>query len=204
MLNSSLAMEREFSPRYSTTWYLGLAVSCIIIIAYVRSNLVGETLNHIIDMVVITAAFFTISAVFSAVTRIEFGARLVIRRVLWFPTRVSYDQIAEVRLPEIEIKSAKPIKLDNIVNLDELQQIFKDCQIIGVIPKDGVRDIKVTSKYTTQLSWKKVLGGIFALIFGLYLIYGLSGNISIFWIVVVFFYVFYDVFEKLFKKAEHE
>jgi hypothetical protein len=204
MLTSCSAIENEFHPRYSTSWYIGVGLSVVVAIAYVRSKLLGETLEGIIDILGVTAIGIALFSVLTAIKRIEFGSRIAIKRFLWFSTYIAYDHILEIRLPEMEIELRNKIKLDNIANLDELQQIFKDCELIGFIPKGRVKELNIVSRFTLKLRWKRVLWGIFAIVAGIPLILGISNSVSIFWVIVVCIFLVYDVFEKLFGKDKNE
>ena len=205
MLGSSSAIDNNFRPHYSLKWYFPIAFGILTSVAYIRSKAMGEDIAGILEFLGIAAIAYSMYFIAFAITRIEFSQKIKIKRVLWQTNMYEYKHILEVRLPEVIIDSNKPLKLENIVNLDELQQEFKNLEIMGLIQKGRVKELQPEE---TRLSLKPRFRDIMWTLLTVFVLgnelFEISKEANILLIIVLGIYFVYEIFSRLFRKPKDE
>lgn len=205
MLSSPIITEREFHPRYSLLWKVSIVLNFVTAAAYITSLVRGEYLGGILGILGIGAFFAVISATALTLRKIEFGTKIRLRYVLW-PTKVfEYRDILEIRLPELVFDTHEPIKLENIVNLEELLQEFKSLELLGVVARGHIREIQPpSSRYSFKPRlWNIVWGTLSAFLLGFVLL-SIADKVNFLWLGILLIFFASEVFTRLFGKSEDE
>jgi hypothetical protein len=201
----SSAINRDFRPQYSLKWYFPIAFAFLASMVYIRSKVLAEDLDKILEIIGIAAIAYTIFFISRVVTRIDFDSRLKIRRLLWPAEVYDYKHILEVRLPEVVIDGKKTLKFDDMLNQDELQQEFKDLEIMGIIQKGRVKDVQ--SKETDLPRKPKFKDAIWALLTAFFLgneLFEISRGANALWMIVLAIYFVFEISSRLFRKPKDE
>ena len=201
---SSYSINREFRPQYSLKWYFPIAFALLTSMVYIRSKVLAEELDEILEIIGITAIAYTIFFVTRAVIRIDFDSRLKIRRLLWPVEAYDYKHILEVRLPEIVIDGKRTLKFDDMLNQDDLQREFKDLEILGIIQKGRVKNIK--SAEAGLLRKPKFKEVIWILLMTFVLgneLFEISRGANALWIIVLMIYFVFEI-SSPFRKPKDE
>ncbi|MFZ5858167.1 MAG: hypothetical protein ACOYZ6_15175 [Chloroflexota bacterium] len=205
MPGSSSAINRDFRPQYALKWYFPIAFALLTSLVYIRSKVLAEDLDDVLEIIGIVAIAYTIFFIARAVTRIDFDSSGIrIRRLLWPVEACEYKKILEVRLPEIAIDGKRVIKFDDMLNRDELQQEFKDLEIMGAIQKGRVKDVQ--SAETSLLRKPKFKDVVWILLMTFVLgneLFDLSRGANALWAIVLVIYFAIEI-SSPFRKPKDE
>jgi hypothetical protein len=205
MLGSSPAIQSEFRPRYSLTWYFSIIFGLFIIAMYIRSKVIGENITRYIDVLAITATIYSVLALAHTVRIIEFGSKIKVKYILWPAKAYEYKKIIEVKLPNIEIDSQPPLKVNNFINLDELQLEFKNLEFMGVIQRGLVKEMRFDeTKFTPRPKLGNIIWTSLTAIFLGTELFEISKEVNVLWVIIIGIYFLSEIFIRLFRKRNDE